>query len=243
VVGRHQPDNAVEQLCRPETDVGAAFCHCVTADGQPHHPTRFGAGRLHAFAPVDIQTPTLHASASHSVAAIVNGSKTRAGLLTTGIENPVSDNVLSIIPTDPQWQPEQTAADRAAAIIAELAPGDPDGVDVDINIDWHDTITVIDCGANLERIGCPTCGASIDTRWWGDLLEERHENGFDDLTVTVPCCGATTRLEALTYEWPCGFARFEIAIWNPGRGWFTDQEITAVADALGHPVRQVMAHI
>jgi hypothetical protein len=154
----------------------------------------------------------------------------------------VSDNVLSIIPTDPHWQPDQTAADRAAAIIAELAP-DPDGVDVDINIDWHDTITVVDCGANLERIGCPTCGALIDTQWWSDLLEERCDSGFDDLTATVPCCGASTRLDALTYEWPCGFARFEIAIWNPGRDWFTDQEMTAVADALGHPVRQIMAHI
>lgn len=97
----------------------------------------------------------------------------------TGIENPVRDNVLSIIPTDPHWQPEQTAADRVAAIIAELAPGDPDGVDVDLNIDSHDTITVVDCGANVERIGCPTCGASIDTQWWGDLLEERYESGFD----------------------------------------------------------------
>jgi len=169
--------------------------------------------------------------------------KTRDCLLATGIENPVSDNILSIIPTDPQWQPDQAAADRAARIIAELALEDPDGFDPDIEIDWHDTITVVDCGGNLERIGCPTCGASIDTRWWDDLLEERWETGFDDLTATVPCCGTTTGLDTLTYEWPCGFARFEIAILNPGRDVFTDQEITSVADALGHPVRQIMAHI
>lgn len=155
----------------------------------------------------------------------------------------MSDNILSIIPTDPQWQPNRTAADRAAAIIAELAPDDRDSGFRDLKIDWHDTITLVDCGANLERIGCSACGASIDRHWWGDLLDDRYKSGFEDLTVTVPCCGATIRLDALTYEWPCGFARFEIAVWNPGRDLFTDHEMTAVADALGHPVRQIMAHV
>jgi hypothetical protein len=47
----------------------------------------------------------------------------------------------------------------------------------------------------------------------------------------------------LAYEWPCGFASFEIAIWNPGRDWFSNDEMNALQDALGYPVRQVMAHI
>lgn len=33
----------------------------------------------------------------------------------------MSDDVLSVIPTDPQWQPDQAAADRTVAIVAELA--------------------------------------------------------------------------------------------------------------------------
>ncbi|GAA3805678.1 hypothetical protein GCM10022206_50400 [Streptomyces chiangmaiensis] len=40
-----------------------------------------------------------------------------------------------------------------------------------------------------------------------------------------------------------GFARFEIAIWNPERAWFSDKELTAIGDVLGHPVQQVRAHI
>ncbi|MGW3816932.1 hypothetical protein [Streptomyces sp. NPDC005046] len=40
-----------------------------------------------------------------------------------------------------------------------------------------------------------------------------------------------------------GFARFEIAIWNPGRAWFSDEELTAIGDALGHPERQIRAYI
>jgi hypothetical protein len=43
---------------------------------------------------------------------------------------PVSDDVLSVIPTDPHWQPEQGAADRSASIVEDLAPGLPGGADV-----------------------------------------------------------------------------------------------------------------
>lgn len=154
----------------------------------------------------------------------------------------MSENILSIIPTDPRWQPEPEAADRARALLAQLAPN-PDRTDDELTAEWHETITVVDCGANLERITCPQCGSAIDTEWWGDLLEERFEDGFDDLATTAPCCGRHTTLDKLAYEWPCGFARFELAVWSPGRDWLTDQELSTLAQALGHPVRQILAHI
>ncbi|GGV90027.1 hypothetical protein [Streptomyces massasporeus] len=155
----------------------------------------------------------------------------------------MSDDVLSVIPTDPHWQPEQAAADRTASIVEDLAPGLPDGVDVEIDVTWHDTLTVVDCGQNLQKIGCPHCGASIDIEWWADLLEAHCDDGFVTLAVVVPCCGTATSLDALDYDWPCGFARFEIAIWNPERAWFSDEELAAIGEALGHPVQQVRAHI
>ncbi|MFE5039118.1 hypothetical protein [Streptomyces sp. NPDC056683] len=155
----------------------------------------------------------------------------------------MSDDVLSVIPADPHWQPEPAAAERAASLMEDLAPGLPDGVDVEIDVTWHDALTVVDCGQNSEKIGCPQCGASIDTEWWADLLEARCDDGFATLAVVVPCCGGATSLDALEYDWPCGFARFEIAIWNPERAWFSDEELTAIGDARGHPVQQVRAHI
>ncbi|MEU2783173.1 MULTISPECIES: hypothetical protein [unclassified Streptomyces] len=155
----------------------------------------------------------------------------------------MSDDVLSVIPTDPQWQPDRTAGERAAALAAGMAPGLPDGVEVEVEATWHDTLMPIDCGGNLERIDCPHCRASIDTEWYADLLEAHAEVGFPTLAVTVPCCGAATTLDVLTYDWPCGFARFEIAIWNPARIWFDDEELAALAAALGHPVTQIRAHI
>ncbi|MFE7332898.1 hypothetical protein [Streptomyces sp. NPDC057565] len=155
----------------------------------------------------------------------------------------MSDDVLSIIPSDPRWQPDHDAVDRVIALVEELTPGAADGVDVEIDVTWHDVVTVVDCGGNLENIGCPLCQASIDTEWWGDLLEAHCEDGFATLATEVPCCGGSTTLDALEYDWPCGFARFEIAIWNPERLWFSEEELTALADRLGHPVKQIRAHI
>jgi hypothetical protein len=85
----------------------------------------------------------------------------------------------------------------------------------------------------------------IDTQWWRDLLEEHAVGGFgfDDLTATPRCCGRSASLTDLDYDWPCGFARFEIEIWNPDRDLFTDNELESVAQAIGHPVRQIIAHI
>ncbi|MFR0359460.1 hypothetical protein [Streptomyces sediminimaris] len=51
----------------------------------------------------------------------------------------MSDDVLSVIPTDPHWQPEQAAAERAAGLVEDLAPGLPGGVEVEIDVAWHDS--------------------------------------------------------------------------------------------------------
>ncbi|MFJ9839750.1 hypothetical protein ACIRYZ_04655 [Kitasatospora sp. NPDC101155] len=152
----------------------------------------------------------------------------------------MSDDVLSVIPTDPQWQPEPAAAERAVAVVAELLREDDDA---EVEVSWHERTSVVDCGENLERIGCPQCGGTPGLDWWGSLLEERAEAGVATLAVTVPCCGADTTLDALEYDWPCGFARFEIEVWNPECVWFAAPELTAIGVALGHPVRQVRAHL
>ncbi|WP_158079535.1 hypothetical protein [Actinomadura sp. CNU-125] len=52
-----------------------------------------------------------------------------------------------------------------------------------------------------------------------------------------------TSLDALEFDWSCGFARFEIAVWNPERIWFGEEEMAALAKALGRSVRQIRAHI
>lgn len=47
-------------------------------------------------------------------------------------------------------------------------------------------------------------------------------------------------LHDLVYDWPRGFARFRIEVLYPDRSWLTDEELAALADALAHPVRQIL---
>lgn len=154
----------------------------------------------------------------------------------------MSDDVLSVIPTDPRWQPDRGAAEAATAIVTGLVP-DLDRVTVEIKTSWHDVVTLVDCGENLERIGCPACGTDADLEWFVDLMEERYETGFDDMSTRMSCCGAESSLDRLEFEWPCGFARFEIEVWNPPLIWFAEEDLARIAAALGHEVRQIRAHI
>ncbi|WP_158853775.1 hypothetical protein [Streptomyces sp. NRRL F-5650] len=65
--------------------------------------------------------------------------------------------------------------------------------------------------------------------------------GLTTLGTAPPYCGAETSLNDLVYDWPCGFARFEIDVLYPERGWLDGRELARVAEALGHPVRQILA--
>lgn len=61
----------------------------------------------------------------------------------------MSDDVLSISLTDPTWQ---STPESAIALAAELAPGAPGGVDVEIEVSWNESPTLIVCGTNFEKI-------------------------------------------------------------------------------------------
>ncbi|MBQ0897419.1 hypothetical protein KBX37_30875 [Micromonospora sp. U56] len=154
----------------------------------------------------------------------------------------MSDSYVSLIPTDVNWQPTSAAAAEAEAYVWRVFP-DPDGVQQDVTVEFYDRITVVDVGENIQQITCPRCDRDIPLDWYGDLIEET-EGEFDSLTVTVPCCATAVALDTLKFDWPSGFARFEIAVANPARPEyaFTPDEIGAVEAILGHPLRQVVAH-
>jgi len=149
----------------------------------------------------------------------------------------VSDNYLRLIPTDPYWLPEVEAAQRAAATLSSLVPG-ADGVAVEL----YDAVTFIDQGANFDRLSCPACLVELEKDWWDSQMGYAADASFANLAVTTPCCGATTSLNSLIYDWPAGFAHAELSVLNPQRGWLDDAELAQVATELDHPLKQVMAH-
>lgn len=81
---------------------------------------------------------------------------------------------------------------------------------------FYDRVTLIDAGENTTRIVCSRCDGDIDLDWFWDLIGQ-HGESFDMLDVTVPCCNAVASLDTLRYEWPVGFARFEMSAINPTR--------------------------
>ncbi|MFD9042528.1 hypothetical protein [Streptomyces bottropensis] len=69
----------------------------------------------------------------------------------------MSDNYLTVIATDPYWRPSKDAADRVAAVLSGMLPDDDARRGLEAK--WHDSVEVVDCGANLKKISCQRCGA------------------------------------------------------------------------------------
>jgi hypothetical protein len=155
----------------------------------------------------------------------------------------VSDSILRLHATDPDFQPDDAAATRARGAADSLFPG-ADQIDIEI----HPRVTLIDCGENLERINCPHCGAAISDEWWAERLDELADGeGWEladvDAPLTAPCCQRDVTLRTLRYHWPVGFARFTVDIWNP-EPWPDEPTgpAQAVSQAIGVPMSCLWAH-
>lgn len=149
----------------------------------------------------------------------------------------MSDNYLNLIPTDPHWQPDDAAAERAIKIVAELAP---EAEEIEALV--MDEVEFFDAAENFESAKCPHCGADV-TDWWPDAMDRAYEVGFADLSATMPCCGRPASLNDLVYEMPQGFAQFVISAMNPNIGALDGAALRRIGEALGHPVRAIYQHI
>jgi hypothetical protein len=154
----------------------------------------------------------------------------------------VSDGYIRLIPTDQNWQPTPEAAASAVAYIARLFSGPADAVEK-VSHKFYDRVTLIDAGENTTQIRCSHCGGEISVEWFFDLVGENGES-FDHLDVMVPCCDEVVLLDTLRYDWPVGFARFEVSAMNPTRAKYEldAEELANVGTLLGHPVAQILAH-
>lgn len=103
-------------------------------------------------------------------------------------------------------------------------------------------IVFIDAGSNFDSVRCPWCGAAIDLDWWHDRMTIAASEGFTNLQTRTRCCDVTTSLNDLGYDWPQGFARWWLEVMNPANSAISDEQVAAIGDALGHPVRAIYVH-
>src|SRR5262245_6682895 len=117
----------------------------------------------------------------------------------------MSDNWIALIPEDPQFVPEAANQNRARDRFAEIAP-EADEIEIKVS----ENVEFFDCGANLERICCPSCRSEISDEWWQDCMDQDYDGGFKLAKYAVPCCGVSVTLNELDYDWPQGFGRFAL---------------------------------
>ncbi|WP_377639019.1 hypothetical protein [Oryzobacter terrae] len=154
----------------------------------------------------------------------------------------MSDTYVRVIPSDPWWQPAPEAAQEAASYVAGLFEGEGVAVD-EVGTEFHERVHVIDAGENTSSVTCSVCGWQLGPDFVARLTEANPQ-GLRSLDVWVPCCGAVVPVTSHRYDWPVGFARFEVVARNPTRDtpWLEERELDQVAGILGHPVFQVLAH-
>jgi hypothetical protein len=150
----------------------------------------------------------------------------------------MSDNWIALIPEDPRFIPDAAKRSRARDRFAEIAP-DADEIEIKV----CEKVEFFDCGANFERILCPSCRSEIPSAWWQDRMDEDYSDGFVLAKYATPCCKALHTLHELVYDWPQGFGRFALDAMNPNIGKLDDRYKEEFEGILGTPLRVIYQHI
>jgi hypothetical protein len=151
----------------------------------------------------------------------------------------MSDYLVKIIPTDPAFAPTKAVADELAQLLRDA----PLGIGAhEVRAQTSEHTEFVDCGSNLTSIHCPNCGQSMSFDDWGDIMDNESKLDFSELDFDTPCCGTIASLNELRYDWPCGFARFQLVAENP-RHDPSDELLAEVKKLLGCPVRVIRAHL
>ena len=148
----------------------------------------------------------------------------------------MTDSLLSVIPEDPAHVPVAEVRARAAAALRALVPP---ATLVEARV--FDQVTFIDQGCNFEEVHCPACHEDV-TSHWAEWMSKAYESQFSHLTLTLPCCGLATNLNALRYLPPAGFARFSLRAQNPNSGGLLSAgDLSVLENLVGCKLRQIYA--
>lgn len=104
-----------------------------------------------------------------------------------------------------------------------------------------DTLEFVDQGENFESVSCNLCGQILDIEFWQTSMDKAYEKQFEDLALTTPCCDRPTSLNALSYQWPAGFAKFVIAIAEAEKE-VGPEDLEKLQLVLGTKLKTIWAH-
>jgi hypothetical protein len=149
----------------------------------------------------------------------------------------MSDDYLVFIPNKPDYVPPEPAQDRAYKKLKEIF-----GHDIEIEYETYSEVQFVSCFENFERIFCPVCNKKISIEDWQEQMDSAYESKFKDLKFITPCCNAESSLNDLVYDWPQGFALFEIRVMNPADD-ISDKNLQFLSDILGCDIRKIWQHI
>ncbi|HST03515.1 MAG TPA: hypothetical protein VLQ48_02130 [Chloroflexia bacterium] len=162
----------------------------------------------------------------------------------------MSIDIIKLIPSSPEYVPDALAQERAVAFLKSLLLPNPDPSS-EITTEVTEHVEFIDQGTNFERIVCPFCEAELTIEWWHEVMDKAYEERFGDLSIAAPCCHIETSLNDLQYEWPAGFARFVLKLYEPfsidSKGVYQMLELSEdmlekLQDTLGSRLRIIWAH-
>jgi hypothetical protein len=130
----------------------------------------------------------------------------------------MSETLLRLIPVDPRHVPPPETHQPALALLEQLVPGEETEVRV------YEKLEYMDPGEWIEAVICPRCGTRLVMdwspehtpyfEWYCDVVHQADQLGAESTQVVMPCCQANLPFAALRFE-DAGFARFQLAIWNP----------------------------
>jgi hypothetical protein len=149
----------------------------------------------------------------------------------------MSDYLLRVIPTRPEYVPNGSARQQAQRLLqTHVEPG------CVVIVRITDETMFVDAGGNFQNITCSICGRRIADEWWSAAMDQAHQSHFSCLDVITPCCQSRTSLNSLTYNWPQGFARFILEAPNPGINSLNPKTICDLEKILECTLRIIWAH-
>ena len=158
------------------------------------------------------------------------------------------DTVAKIFPADREFVPTDQHKEEALSLfIHQFADGETHEAKTFEHLEF------IDQGENMESVTCPAChvrtvlnffnGDDPGIIWWYQVTELLAEKPVDQVQTTLPCCRTAVPFTSLEFDWPAGFARFQLSVWNPtSEGDVPAEKLEKLSQVVGAPLKAIWAH-